>query len=204
MNKCLQSLPPVCVLHGIEHATKRASLIYGFMTWDMKQCHGSSRWECQFQKLHSYMDIRMCGSCLDIPTSIQKMCLRNMQRSRIVQRYNDKCHRRWHKPPRVWWRVFVGSHELALWLVVLFWLNQERDNKGLMTLEKKTRRQLRQSKTWWTPYLWMGFHHQFLLSGFQYSLRCLYCIYRLRSDLTIDVVFIWSLPFHVRGRLLFC
>ncbi len=29
----------------------------------------------------------------DIPTSIQRMCLRNMRRSRTVQRYSDKCHR---------------------------------------------------------------------------------------------------------------
>ena len=30
MNKCFLSLPPVCVLHGTEHAIKRVSLIYGF------------------------------------------------------------------------------------------------------------------------------------------------------------------------------
>ena len=106
------------------------------------------------------------------------MCSRNMRRSRTVQRHNDKCHKRWHKPPRVWWTVFVGSHELMLWLVVSFWLSQARDNKGLMRLEKKTKRQLRQSKTWWTPYLWKGFHRHFLWSGFWYSLGCLYCIYR--------------------------
>ena len=94
------------------------SLIYGFMARDMKQCHASLRWECQFQKLRSYLDTRMCGSCSDTLISIQKICSRNMRRSRIVQRYNDKCHRRWHKLPRGWWRVFVGSHAPALWLVV--------------------------------------------------------------------------------------
>ena len=107
------------------------------------------------------------------------MCSRNTRRSRTVQRHNDKCHIRWHKLPPILWRVFAGNHALMLWEVVWFWLNREQDNKGLMTLEKKTKRQLRQPRIWWTPYPWMDFHRHFLLSGFRYSLGSLYCIYQL-------------------------
>ena len=121
----------------------------------------------------------MSGSCSDTLISIQNMYLRSTKRFRTVQRHNDRCHTRWRKPPLISWRVFAESHALVLWPVVLSWLNQEQDNKGLMTLEKKTKRQLRQSKTWQTPYPWMDFHRHFLLSGFWYSLRSLYCIYQL-------------------------
>ena len=76
-----------------------------------------------------------------------------------------------------------------LWQVVWFWLSQERDSKGLMTLEKKTKRQLRQSRIWQTPYAWMDFHRHFLLSGFRYSLRSLYCIYQLGNCCQFRVVY---------------
>ena len=93
----------------------------------------------------------------------------NMRPSKTAQKHNDKCHTRWHKLPPKLWRVFARSHALALWLVVSFWLNQEQDNKGLMTQEKKTKRQSKQSRTWRTPYAWMDSHRHFLLSGFWYS-----------------------------------
>ena len=76
-----------------------------------------------------------------------------------------------------------------LWRGVWFWLNRERENKVLMTLEKKTKRQLRQSRIWWTPYPWMDFHLHFLLSGFCYSLTSLYCIYQLGNCCQHRVVY---------------
>ena len=147
----------------------------------MKQCLGSLRWVCQYQRWHSSLDTRMWGNCLDILTSTQQTSSRSIRRFRTIQRRNDRWHKWVRRQQPGWPRLSVRNRLSVPSQIAWFWKDPSWGSRDIMRQETSSRRWLRQPRTGWNPYLRKGSYRPVEWVVFHHSSRCLYCIYRLRK-----------------------